>query len=126
MFEIPIQPLSQNLAWGSGRRYKSKSYREYEIQIKKYLKKLHLPKIKPKEPFYLYFEFGIPYMQDLSNSLKCVEDICCDYLEINDRDVMAIYSRKIKCKKADCFIRFAIVKSEYDLIKLITSAEVRQ
>ena len=119
MFEIPIQPLSQNLAWGSGRRYKSKPYREYEVQIKKYLKKLHLPKIKPKEPFYLYFEFGIPYMQDLTNGTKLIEDLIADYLGINDRDVMAVYLRKIKCKKSDCFIRFNIFLSEYELMQAI-------
>ena len=120
MFYIPMQALSQNIAHGGkGRRFKSKPYREYEIKIKAYLKKLRFPSIKPKEPFYLYFEFGIPYMQDLSSRTKCYEDILCDHLGINDRDVKGIYLRKIECKKSDCFIRFAIVKSEYKLIELI-------
>ena len=125
MFEIPIQPLSQNLAWGSGRRYKSKKYHEYETAIKAYLKKLHLPSIKHKDPFYLYLEFGIPYMQDCTNGVKIFEDLVANYLGINDRDMMAIYVRKVKCKKPDCFIRFAIVKNEYDLIKIINNEEVR-
>ena len=119
MFEIPIQPLSQNLAWGGGRRYKSKPYREYEKAINAYLEQLHLPSIKQKQPFYLYFEFGIPYIQDCTNGVKILEDLISNHMKVNDRDVMAVYVRKVKCKKLDCFIRFNIFLSEHELIQAI-------
>lgn len=123
MYYIPIQPLSQNLAWGGGRRFKSKRYQDYEPAIKSYLHTFTLPKINPKEEFYLYLEFGIPYRQDLTNGIKLLEDIIADHLGVNDRDVMGVFCRKIKTKKADCFIRFNVFLHEYDLIKAIQNNE---
>lgn len=119
MFEIPISPLSQNMAW-AGRRYKTQDYKDYDAELSAYFKKLNLPKLKPKEPFYLFFEFGTVSRQDLSNNLKLAEDILCRYLGVDDRNTMSIYCRKIVTKKVDGFIRFNIFLSEYDLIKAIT------
>ena len=64
-------------------------------------------------------------MQDCTNGVKLFEDLVANHLGINDRDMMAIYVRKVKRKKVDCFIRFAVVKNEYDLIKIITEEEIR-
>ena len=119
MYYIPIQPLSQNLAW-AGKRYKSKKYRQYEKDINTYLHTLPLPKIKPKTKFYIFFEFGIPQKQDCTNGIKLLEDLIADFLGINDRDVMALYVRKIPTKKTDSFIKFNIFEDEYNLIRALT------
>ena len=121
MFYIPIQALSLNQALGGGRRFKSKLYRDFEPVVKQYLATLHLPKVNPNEPFYLYFEFGLPRVQDLSNSIKIFEDLMADHLGVNDRDVMAIYCRKIKSAKKDCYIKFNIFHSEHQLIQSVLS-----
>ena len=118
MYVINLQPLSQNQAW-SGKRYKSSQYRQYQQDITAYLRTLSLPSIQPKEKYYFYFEFGIPYMQDLSNGIKLLEDIISDYLGINDRDVDSIFCRKIITKKIDAYIKFNIFTDEYSLINSI-------
>ena len=120
MFEIPISPLSVNQAL-AGKRYKTAAYKTYETELSVYFKKLDLPKIRPKDPFYLYFEFGTISRQDLSNNLKLLEDCICRYLGVDDRYVMSIYCRKIITKKVDAFIRFNIFGSEHELITAITN-----
>ena len=119
MYTIPIQALSQNQAW-SGRRLKSRAYKQYENDLKTYLLTLDLPKLKPKQPYYLFLIFGIPKQQDCSNGIKLFEDILSDFLGINDRDVGSLYVRKEVTKKSDCFIKFNIFDNEYDLIRTIT------
>ena len=120
MYTINMQALSQNQAW-AGRRYKTNAYKEYTEAIKMYLSTFQLPKIKPKEKYYLYFVFGIPSRQDCSNCVKLFEDILSDYLGVNDRDVYALYSRKVATAKQDCYIRFGVFTSEHELIQAINT-----
>ena len=118
MYHIPIQALSQNQAW-KGKRYKSPEYRQYQQSINAYLTMLHLPKLKPKEDYYLYYEFGIPTRQDASNCVKLFEDILSDHLGTNDRYVSGFYCRKVITRKEDCYIKFNVFTNEYDLIQAI-------
>lgn len=115
MFKIPVKALSQNLAW-AGKRYRTTKYKDYEKLLYDYFRTLDLPKIEEKEPFYFFLEFATTARQDLSNNLKLFEDVLCKYLNVNDRNTMAIFCRKIIVKKNDEFIRFGIFASEYDLL----------
>ena len=67
------------------------------------------------EPFYLYLEFGVPKQQDASNGIKLFEDVLCTHMGLNDRNVMAIFLRKVVTKRKECYIRFDIFEHEYDL-----------
>ena len=118
MFTIDIAPLSQNQAW-AGKRYKTVDYKKYEELLVNYFRLLDLPKIAPKEKFCVYYEWHITNRVDNSNCVKLFEDILCKYLQVNDRDVEAFYSRKKVVKKADSSIRFAIFASEYDLLQFL-------
>lgn len=125
MFHIPIQALSYNQAH-KGKRYKSPDYRQYQQIIHAHLLALkpQLPKIKPKQDYYLHFVFGIPYRQDASNGIKIFEDILSDCLGVNDRDVKALFCRKVVTKKEDCFIKFDVFTEEYDLLRSINDEEL--
>ena len=118
MFEIQLAPLSQNMAW-AGKRYKTADYKQYEKKLMGHFKTLDLPKILQKEKFCVYYEWSITNRVDNSNCVKLFEDILCKYLQVNDRDVLAFYSRKKVVKKIDSNIKFAIFPSEYDLIQFL-------
>ena len=115
MFRIPIKPLSQNLP----NKYQSPVYRQYQQDIITYLATLPLPNIDQKQPFYFYFQFGVSSNQDLTNGIKILEDIICDYLGINDRDLYGLFCRKISVDKQDHYILFNIFTDEYSLIEAI-------
>ena len=119
MHKIPIQPLSINKAY-FGKRIKTKDYREYEVVLHAFFKTLDLPKIEKKERFYLYLEFGATYRQDCSNGVKLFEDCLCKFLGVDDRDVMAIFIRKVITKKVDSFIKFNIFATEHELIRAVS------
>ena len=114
MYQIDIQPLSVNRAF-QGRRYKTPEYRDYTMVVNALLAKFQLPRIPKGEPFYLYLEFGIGKLQDASNGIKLFEDVLCEHMGINDRNVMGLFVRKVVTKKRDCYIRFNIFEHEYDL-----------
>ena len=118
MFEINLQPLSQNQAW-AGKRYKTANYKEYEKNLINHFRLLDLPRIEPGEKFCVYYEWSITNRVDNSNCVKLFEDILCKYLQVNDRDVLAFYSRKNVVKKADSSIKFALFATEYDLLEFL-------
>ena len=120
MYEIQIAPLSQNMAW-AGKRYKTADYKEYEKLLTNNFRILDLPKIEPGKKFCIYYEWSVTNRVDNSNCVKLFEDILCKYLQINDRDVLAFYSRKKVVKKVDSNIRFAIFATEYDLLEFLKS-----
>lgn len=121
MYTIPVQALSQNQAW-KGRRYKSPEYKQYQQTVHAYLSTFSLPKVKPKEKYYLFFEFGIPTRQDCTNGIKIFEDILSDHLGTNDRYVFEIFARKVvMSKKEDCYIKFNVFTNSYDLLQVINT-----
>ena len=123
MYHIPVQALSQNQAW-KGRRYKSPEYRQYQQTINAYLKTLQLPKLKPKEEYFLLYEFGIPTRQDASNCVKLFEDILSDHLGTNDRYVMQFHCRKVITKREDCYIKFDVFTCPYEFDRACSNTEL--
>ena len=87
----------------------------------KWFSKLDLPKVDPEKPLYLLLEFGIGPRMDASNGIKRFEDCLAEYLEINDKKVIGIYTRKIIVKKGAEYIRFNVFAYEYDLIESMRS-----
>ena len=122
MFHIPLQALSINQAH-AGKRYKSNLYRQYQQDVNLYLATLDLPKIEPKKPFFVYYVFGIPRLQDCTNGIKLFEDLLADHLGVNDRDAMMVVAEKIVTKKSDCFIQFDIFNTRHELLHAITNGE---
>ena len=118
MHRIDLQPLSQNAAW-KGRRHISPEYKLYADRLLLEFRKLDLPKIDPKQRFCIFYEWGITDRQDNSNSVKLFEDQLCKYLGVNDRKVMAFYSRKKIVKRQDQYIKFQIFAEEYDLLRFL-------
>ena len=112
MFTIEIQALSVNIVSTSMKR-------EYKQYIAGQLGLLDLPNIQPKEQFFLFIEFGIPTRQDCSNGIKVFEDCICNHLGINDRNMMALFVRKVIVPKSNTYIKFNIFEYEYDLIQAI-------
>ena len=56
MHKIPISPLSQNLAW-SGRRFRTVSYKEYDLALQSYFRTLDLPVVTKEDEIYLWLQF---------------------------------------------------------------------
>ena len=123
MFQVNIQPLSINKGY-TGRKFKTEEYKKYERDLKLYLCTIKLPKVKPRQKFYLYLEFGIPTRQDVTNGIKLLEDILTAHMGINDRHTMAVYCRKVITRKEDCYIRFNVFTSEYELIEEVKNGEI--
>lgn len=118
MFNIPIKPLSQNLAW-TGKKYRTQAYRDYKMALKTYFLTLPLPTLKANDPIYLIMEFGTTRSQDCSNNIKLFEDCLCEHLGINDRQVMSLFARKVYTSRKNSFIKFNIFNNEYDFLKSI-------
>ena len=118
MYTIPLQALSQNMAW-VGKRYKSKLYKQYESDIFIYLHTFQLPKLENKQKFYLYFQFGVPNNQDVSNGIKILEDVITRFLGVDDRDVLSLYASKIVTTRAKAFINFDIFTDKSDFLQTI-------
>ena len=112
MYYIEIQAFSQNIV-------SSLAKQEYKKYIKGKLDVLDFPDIEPKDPFYLYFEFGLSVKQDCTNGIKILEDLIADRLGLNDRDMMALFVRKVIVPKSNTYIKFNVFAYEYDLIRAI-------
>lgn len=123
IYIVPVQALSLNQAY-SGKKYKSDKFNEFEQAVTAYLYSIKLPRVRKGDPIYLYFEFGLPTRQDVSNSIKIFEDLLFKFIGSDDRYVMAIHSKKITVKKDDCYIKFDIFMTEHELIEQITNAEI--
>lgn len=94
--EIPIKSLSVNEAW-AGRRFKSKKYKQFEIDVSKLLKNS-----KPlKGEIEIHYTFYIKNygMTDIDNLIKPIQDIIVKkgYIE-DDRKIVWLSAEKIKSK----------------------------
>lgn len=98
--EIPLKPLSQNVAW-QGRRFKTKTYKKYQsdiLQIIGYAKETIKGYVHINCIFYLLnFE-----RTDIDNLLKCLLDTIVDlgYIE-DDRKVLKYTIEKRRGIKED-------------------------
>lgn len=104
MTKIFIKPLSVNECW-QGRRFKTKAYKFYELELL-----LKLPKLKiPPPPYKIYFEFGMSNIQsDWDNPVKPFQDILQKKYGFNDRNIFEATVKKMKVKKGSEYIYFLI------------------
>lgn len=104
MPKIKIKPLSVNQCW-QGRRFKSKAYKKYEIEVIALMPKLVLPAM----PYSIHFTFGFSNKaSDLDNPLKPLLDIIQKKYSINDKDIYFMSVSKLIVKKGEEFISFEI------------------
>jgi hypothetical protein len=99
IFEIKkqIKPLSVNECW-QGQRFKTKSYKAYEMQLLYSLPNLKLP----EPPFSIYFEFGMSnVLSDWDNPVKPLQDILQKKYKFNDKDIHFASVKKVKVKKGE-------------------------
>lgn len=105
MPKIKIKPLSVNGAW-QGRRFKTPEYEAYEQECLYKLPKLIVPSDKHLS---LCMKVGLSNVQsDLSNSLKCFEDILQKKYDFNDRNIYKIIMLRDVVEKGGEYIDFNI------------------
>ena len=104
MITIPIKPLSVNQCW-QGKRFKTKTYTQYEKDVMTMLIAIKLP----QPPFKVYYEFGMSNSQsDWDNPIKPLQDILQKRYNFNDKDVYEANVKKVKVKKGEEYIKFEI------------------
>lgn len=94
---IPLKALSVNAAW-QGRRFKTKNYQQFERDMF-----MLMPKRKQTKGFVeLHFKFYLTNygMTDVSNLIKCTEDIIvkAGWIE-DDRKVVKLTAEKIRAEE---------------------------
>lgn len=104
IIKIDIVPLSVNKAW-QGKRFKTKLYQHYEMEVLSKLKAMKLP----TPPFAIDFIFGFSSpLADLSNPLKLIEDILQKKYKFNDNKIFFETLEKVLVPKGEEFIEFQI------------------
>lgn len=124
MHELPIKPLSVNKAY-RGRRFSTDEHKKFKDMASIRLKKMDLPKLKPKEKFYMIYIFFVSGTSDADNFIKTAQDSICAALGTDDRYVESLYCRKVKCKKGSEKIFFDIFTNEYDQLRSIQDMHPR-
>jgi Holliday junction resolvase RusA-like endonuclease len=105
MNKIKIKPLSINDAF-QGRRFKTKAYKDYELEALHKLPGMNIPK---DTPLLLEIETGFSNQaSDLSNILKAFEDILQKKYGFDDKWVYEIKMIKKLVKKGDEYISFDV------------------
>ena len=101
---IDIKPLSVNKVF-QGRRFRTKEYDVYELQIKKLLSKIDIPTGK------LSITYTVGYSNsasDIDNCIKPFQDILSKFYGFNDNKIYHIEIFKEIVKKGKEFIEFDI------------------
>ena len=92
---LNVKPLSVNECW-RGRRFKTKTYKEYEKEVWFLLPKL---KIFPGK-LGIYLEFGLSTKNaDWDNPIKPFIDILQKKYNFNDKEIYEAHVKKINVKK---------------------------
>jgi Holliday junction resolvase RusA-like endonuclease len=101
-----IQPLSVNEAW-QGRRFKSKKYKDYEIELFYLLPALDIP----KGDLSIEIEFGFSNAaKDIDNPVKPFLDILQKRYRFDDKQIYELYIVKKIVSKGKEYIAFKINK----------------
>ena len=101
---IKIKPLSVNQCW-QGRRFKTKLYKSFEIELLSKLKPLEVPAGKLQ----IFIKFGLSSKNaDWDNPIKPFQDILQKKYGFNDRNVYKAVVEKVDVKKGFEFIEFEI------------------
>lgn len=104
MIKIPIKPLSTNQAW-QGRRFKTKTYKDYERTLLILLRKLK-PEI-PEGPVAFDLRVGVSRHFDGDNAIKQLLDVCQKYCDhFDDVNVFDYHVRKVLVDKGNEYLAF--------------------
>ena len=108
MPRINIKPLSVNQCW-MGRRYKTKTYKNYEANMLMLLPDIELP----KPPFEVLYKFGFSSAaSDLDNPVKPLQDILQKRYKFDDKHIHRMVVEKVKVKKGQEFLIFEVKSCE--------------
>ena len=111
MHSIQIKPISVNEAY-KGRRFKTPAHKLFNDKVDILLKKMRLPKIKPREPLYIIYRFYTSAAQDYDNNIKCFQDRLMQRLKTDDRYIYGAFIEKIVTKRGEEKIEFEIFKKK--------------
>ena len=101
---IKIKPISVNQCW-QGRRFKTKLYKSFEIELLSKLKPLEVPAGKLQ----IFIKFGLSSKNaDWDNPIKPFQDILQKKYGFNDRNVYKAVVEKVDVQKGFEFIEFEI------------------
>lgn len=113
--KIRVKPLSVNAVW-AGRRFKTKAYKDYEIEVIYSLPKLKIPK---KGKLKLNLTFGVSNKNsDIDNFIKIFVDVCQKKYDFNDNRIYALDVKKEDVKKKEEFIAFNLEELNKKIKKL--------
>ena len=118
MYKLDLKPVSVNEAY-KGRRFSTDIHRLFKDQAAILLRRLKLPRLKPKEEFFVIYKFYTSSRNDADNLIKLTQDSICAALGTDDRYISGIYVRKIKVKKGNERIEFDVFQYEYDMLQAI-------
>lgn len=121
LYKLDIKPLSVNRCW-RGRRFKTKDYEQYEIEL---MNELPDTILLPESgiPLQMYIQWGFSSAaSDWDNPIKPFQDILQNKYGFNDRNVHLGLVCKHKVKKGEDYIHFRIGKLN-DLKNIITITE---
>lgn len=112
---IKIKPLSVNSAF-KGRRFKTKKYENYELELTYKAPIIQVPKGK----LLVFFEFGLSSSgSDIDNCLKQNIDILSKKYKFNDNQIFDICVKKVVVKKGFEYIKFMFFEADKYEFKLV-------
>lgn len=104
--KVEIKPLSVNKVW-QGRRFKTKDYKDYELQVMEKLDDFDLTDLK--KPIELSMIVGLSNMNsDIDNVVKPFVDILQKKYGFNDRYIFRLIVEKVLVAKGEEYIEFHI------------------
>lgn len=118
MFKLRIKPISVNEMY-KGRKFRTKKCHLFKEQMALHLRDLDLPKLLPKEEFFMIYRFYTSSQNDVDNLIKATQDSICTSLGTDDRYISGLFVRKIKVKKGEERIEFDVFKDESKFLKSI-------
>jgi len=105
MICLKARALSVNKCW-RGRRFKTDTYLDYEIELFSELKKTKKIEI-PKGKMQVEIEVGLSSkLADLDNIAKPLIDILQKYYGFNDKQIYKLVMVKVDVKKKEEYIKF--------------------
>ena len=101
MIRINVKPMSINEAF-KGRRYKTKTYTEYEKKLLLILPKVVIPSGRIK----LTLVFGITKVADIDNPTKALLDIFQKKYGFDDKNIYELHIKKVPVKTGFEFFEY--------------------
>ena len=114
--------MSVNQAY-RGRKFRTPECHLFKDKAAILLRRLKLPKLVPKQEFFVIYKFYTSLQSDADNLIKLIQDSICAALGTDDRYISGIFVRKIKVKKGNERIEFDVFQYEYDMLQAIQNLE---